>query len=163
MRNKKYLAMLSYLHSHQQLKKSIVMITKISPILVFISYAFLLLSLYLQNSVFLLRTVLVPLITFFLVSILRIKINRPRPFEEFDFDPLVPHSKGSSFPSRHTASAFIITYAFFYSHHLFSLGIFIIALIVAFTRVLTGVHRISDVLFAIVLSSLLGYLGFYIF
>lgn len=39
-------------------------------------------------------------------TLIRKKLNRPRPAQLFHFVPLVQHEDGCSFPSRHTSSAF---------------------------------------------------------
>ena len=48
----------------------------------------------------------IPAAGFLLVTLIRKKLNRPRPAQLFHFVPLVQHEDGCSFPSRHTSSAF---------------------------------------------------------
>ena len=47
----------------------------------------------------------IPAAGFLLVTLIRKKLNRPRPAQLFHFVPLVQHEDGCSFPSRHTSSA----------------------------------------------------------
>ena len=56
----------------------------------------------------------IPAAGFLLVTLIRKKLNRPRPAQLFHFVPLVQHEDGCSFPSRHTSSAFLITCALFW-------------------------------------------------
>ena len=50
----------------------------------------------------LLRAVLVPGISFALVTVMRKTINAPRPYEVFEAAPVIPKdTHGNSFPSRH--------------------------------------------------------------
>jgi len=161
MKKKDYEYMLRYINNHKIIKESLIILSTLSPILIIVSYCIVVIVSFLnQTSLF--KITLIPLITLLLVSLLRSLINKPRPFEEFDFQPLVAHSIGKSFPSRHTACACIIALTFIYLQHPFSYIMIGVALVVALTRVLTGVHRISDVLVAILISSICGLLGFYV-
>ena len=64
---------------------------------------------------------IIPAVGFVLVSLLRKKINAPRPYDLFDFTPLIGHESGASCPSRHTACAFLIFSAllWIFLHNLF--------------------------------------------
>ncbi len=109
---------------------------------------------------------LVPAAGLVLVSVLRKKINAPRPAECFEFTPLLSHKAGCSFPSRHTASAFLITCALFWRclSGAFPLGLVLLALfcaiLTAVSRVIAGVHFPRDVLFGAVFAILFSLIGF---
>ena len=61
------------------------------------------------------RVLLVPAVTFVLVSLFRRKFNAPRPYEKWPVKPLIPKdTKGNSFPSRHVFSIYIIAMAAWY-------------------------------------------------
>ena len=61
------------------------------------------------------RVLLVPAVTFVLVSLFRKKFNAPRPYEKWPVKPLIPKdTKGNSFPSRHVFSIYIIAMAAWY-------------------------------------------------
>jgi membrane-associated phospholipid phosphatase len=93
---------------------------------------------------------------FLLATLIRRLINAPRPYDRFQFEPLVvvEHGKGKSFPSRHTASGFIIARALFALSPWLGVWPGIVALIFAaligVCRVLTGCHFPKDVLIAAV-------------
>lgn len=111
-----------------------------------------------------LRFALIPLGTFVFVTILRAIINAPRPYEVYDYTPVVRKAtEGKSFPSRHTASAFIIAMAFLSVS--FSLGIImmLIALGIAVIRIVAGVHFVRDVVAGAAMSLIIGALGFFVF
>lgn len=56
-------------------------------------------------------TIAVPAVSFILVSVFRAKLNARRPYEVYQFQPLIPKDKcGNSFPSRHVFSIFVIRY-----------------------------------------------------
>ena len=49
-----------------------------------------------------------PAVCLFISGLLRRKINRKRPYEQLSIRPLVQKKGGKSFPSNHTASAFVL-------------------------------------------------------
>ncbi len=109
------------------------------------------------------RMLIVPLAVFLGVTVMRKLINRPRPYEKFGTDPVIPNErKGLSFPSRHTASAFIVALSAFYISIPLGIVLCLIALDISACRVFSGIHFISDVLFGAFISSLFGVLFFFI-
>lgn len=113
----------------------------------------------------LMRLILVPAACFLTVTALRPAINRMRPYDRFDAQPVgsFRRGKGKSMPSRHAASAAAIAFAVIYACPSVPVAVCMLALcvLIAALRVLTGQHYISDVLAALALSltlSLIGYL-----
>ena len=107
---------------------------------------------------------LIPLGTFLLVTALRAIINAPRPYEVYDYTPVVrKDTKGKSFPSRHTVSAFIIAMAFLYVQTSLGIIMMCVALGIAVIRVIAGVHFIRDVVSGAALGILIGAIGFFAF
>ena len=110
------------------------------------------------------KALLVPGISFVLLSLFRKWINRPRPYEKFEVPPVIKKdTKGQSFPSRHVFSATIISMTFLLMSPWSWLGILflLVSIALAAVRVLSGVHFISDVLAGIliaVVAAVLGYL-----
>lgn len=94
----------------------------------------------------------IPAAGFLLVTLIRKKLNRPRPAQLFHFVPLVQHEDGCSFPSRHTSSAFLITCALFWLCRytalpaVFPLIAAVSAVLTALSRVVAGVHFPRDVI-----------------
>ena len=92
----------------------------------------------------------IPAAGFLLVTLIRKKLNRPRPAQLFHFVPLVQHEDGCSFPSRHTSSAFLITCALFWLCRytalpaVFPLIAAVSAVLTALSRVVAGVHFPRD-------------------
>lgn len=108
-----------------------------------------------------LRTLIVPAVTFAVVTISRMLINAPRPYEEHPIDPIVvKETRGKSLPSRHLASAVIISFALAWLNPLCGALAFIASAAVAFTRIVGGVHYPRDVIAAIIVSLVCGFLGF---
>ena len=107
------------------------------------------------------KAILVPAVSFVVLSIFRYLYNAPRPYEVFDTPSLIrKDTRGKSFPSRHVFSAFVIAVTVFYTCH--PLGIFlgICSLLLAVSRVLGGVHFTKDVLAGAVSGILCGMLLF---
>ena len=105
--------------------------------------------------------VFIPASGFVILSLLRKKINAPRPYEEWDIKPLLDRdSPGQSMPSRHVFSASIISMACF--HASLSLGIILLVLsaFLSLVRVLGGVHYPKDVVVAYICALAWGMIFF---
>ncbi len=84
---------------------------------------------------------------FVILSLLRKKINAPRPYEEWDIKPLLDRdSPGQSMPSRHVFSANIISMACLHANLSVGFILLILSAILSLVRVLGGVHYPKDVL-----------------
>ena len=98
---------------------------------------------------------------FVILSLLRKKINAPRPYEEWDIKPLLDRdSPGQSMPSRHVFSATIISTACL--HASLSVGIILLVLsaLLGLVRVLGGVHFPKDVVVGYICGLVWGVLFF---
>lgn len=101
--------------------------------------------------------VLVPGITFLAVTVFRSCFHARRPYEIYDFKPLIAKdTKEKSFPSRHVFSIFVIgsTLAWFYP----AVGILICLMgcVLAAIRVLVGVHFPKDVIAGALIGMVCG-------
>ena len=109
------------------------------------------------------RAVLVPMFTFALVSVIRERIDAPRPYELYAIDPIIfKDTRGKSFPSRHLASAVIIACALAWLNPVLGVLGFICSIIVAFTRIVGGVHFPRDIAASIGIALACGLVGFVI-
>ena len=109
----------------------------------------------------LLRVLVVPALTFAAVTYLRERIDAPRPYELYDIDPIiVKNTRGKSLPSRHVASAVIISFALAWVHLDWGVIAFVASAIVAFTRIVGGVHFPKDVVAGAGIAALFGLVGF---
>lgn len=159
MTAKNYQAIILFFNQHPRLKKALLVISALFPIIIFISYSIFLKSIY-QND-FLYDAVLIPLFAFLANTLLRRLFNAPRPFEVYNFTPLVKHDKGESFPSRHSTSALIIALTISYIYPTWGTMMIIIALCIGPSRILCGVHFPKDVMAGYLLALLFA--SFYLF
>ena len=98
---------------------------------------------------------------FVILSLLRKKINAPRPYEEWDIKPLLDRdSPGQSMPSRHVFSASIISMACL--HASLSVGVILLVLsaLLGLVRVLGGVHFPKDVVVGYICGLVWGVIFF---
>lgn len=90
--------------------------------------------------------ILVPGISFVLVSLVRDRINRKRPYEKWPIDPLIhKNTKGHSMPSRHVFSSALISMCWLSVNAPAGVVLLILTLCAAVVRVLGGVHYPGDV------------------
>lgn len=150
------------LEKRMYLKSAVQLVTKGLPLLFMAAYGFTSALLLLQRDERLFRFLVVPAAALGGCLVLRRIIDRPRPYEIYGFQPLISRDKkGQSFPSNHTTSAFVIALAFIYLSP-YGGWVLIPAVTVALSRVVTGVHWLSDVLAGAGLAVLIGGIGFWI-
>lgn len=128
-----------------------------------IVYLTLLTTIYLQQGLGkqVLIYVFIPASGFVILSLLRKKINAPRPYEEWDIKPLLDRdSPGQSMPSRHVFSASIISMACL--HASLSVGVILLVLsaLLGLVRVLGGVHYPKDVVVGYICGLVWGVIFF---
>ena len=157
-----YIRLNHYMLAHPRLTKAAALISAAITSAVYIFYPLFLLCYFFITRTVPFRMILVPLASFFAVTLIRRAINMPRPYEQYAIVPLNgKKTKGQSLPSRHTFSIFIIAFSFFYlSPALFSV-LCLMGVILAFMRVILGVHLVRDVLagfLCAVISAVIGYL-----
>ncbi|MCH5303644.1 MAG: phosphatase PAP2 family protein [Ruminococcus sp.] len=109
------------------------------------------------------RTLVAPAVVFLSVTALRKIINRPRPYEALKINPLIKkNTVGQSFPSRHSASVFIIAIVCYPINICLGVALTIVGITICISRILAGVHYISDVLFGALYSIILGILSIFL-
>lgn len=113
-----------------------------------------------KDMMLLCRIILVPLTGFVAVSLIRKLFNTKRPYVRYNIEPLInKEKKGESFPSRHTFSIGIIAMVCMYTNVWLGIVMLLLSVILAFSRVLAGVHYIKDVVAALVLAVIWGVAG----
>ena len=129
---------------------------------VFVSYPVLLAALMIQKLYGeMLLCVVVPAVSFVLVSLFRKFYSAPRPYEILDIQPLIKkNTKGKSFPSRHVFSVFMIGMTYFYMYWPAGIAVGILGIALAYVRVVGGVHFPKDIAAGALFGILSGMLYF---
>ena len=122
-----YHALHSWMDAHPTVSRCVVALDRWLPLIPFVCYPVLLCLLNvrlfhllgshaaLDFMVTIARAVFVPGFTFWGGTILRDKLNLPRPYEQPGFEPLRrKETKGHSFPSRHALSAAVLAAGWLY-------------------------------------------------
>ena len=171
MKKETYIKMTQPFRDNPDLAKGIHIANKLCTGMMYLAYPVLLVWLFFNakysSYLSFLRALLVPGISFILLSVFRSVVNRKRPYEAFDVPPVIKKdTKGHSFPSRHVFSATMIAMTFLLHSPWSWLGLIFlgISLALAVVRVVSGVHYISDVVAGIVVAvvaALLGYVVLY--
>ena len=136
------------------------LVTLLMPLL----YFYVLWAAYLKASKtwIVLAYLLVPAIGFIVLSVIRKRMDWPRPYELGTFPPLLNREgKGSSMPSRHVFSAAIISTVAWGVNPLLSFLGLSLALLLAGVRVLAGLHFVRDVVVGFLSAILWGFFWFY--
>ena len=98
---------------------------------------------------------------FVILSLLRKKINAPRPYEEWDIKPLLDRdSPGQSMPSRHVFSATIISMACLHASLTMGMICLTLSAFLGLVRVLGGVHYPKDVVVGYICALVWGVIFF---
>ena len=105
--------------------------------------------------------VFIPATGFVILSLLRKKINAPRPYEVWEIVPLLDRdSPGQSMPSRHVFSASIISMACLHTSLSVGFILLILSVFLGLVRVLGGVHYPKDVVVGYICGLVWGVLFF---
>ncbi|MDD7402641.1 MAG: phosphatase PAP2 family protein [Butyribacter sp.] len=101
--------------------------------------------------------ILVPGISFVLVSLFRNLYDAKRPYEVYGFTPLIPkETKGKSFPSRHVFSIFVIGSSLCWYQPYAGVLVCLMGCLLAACRVVSGVHFPKDVIGGAIIGILCG-------
>lgn len=153
--------MLDYVDRNPLLKAIIVKGNNIMTRTIYIVYPIMIIVLLIRRNPEVMPSVVVPGISFVLVSIFRSVFNSPRPYEVYCYSPIIhKDSKGKSFPSRHIFSVFIIAVTLFRFIPAGGILVGLCGVFMAFARVAGGVHFPKDVIAGMVIGILCGICGF---
>ena len=176
-KDKDTLALLRWLEARPALKKLVIALNRWLPAVPFACYPLLLVLLNvrwfrllsanraaaLDFMQLIARAVFVPAFVFLGGTLLRARLNFPRPYEQPGFTPLVPkETHGKSFPSRHALSAAVLAAVWCYFYPAAGACMVVVALLICTLRVLAGVHFVRDVAAGALLGFALGAAGMYL-
>lgn len=158
MKKETYIKLTDFFKSRSGLLKLLKILYIALPVVMFIAYPLIIVLKGTEGfgHGFLL-TIIVPAVTLLGVGIMRKLINRERPYEKFGVHSVIEKDKkGQSFPSNHGACACVIAMTGFSVNLYFGLGLLAVALVIALTRIFSGVHFISDVVVGSAIGILMG-------
>ena len=149
----------AFFKEHKKAKMMLLIIYKVLPAIVFISYAGLLAYTFFYKPDSFLEVTFFPLGVLIFTTIFRAIVNEPRPYEMYETSSVFDkQTKGKSMPSRHTASSFIIAMAFYSVNRPLGIAMLCVSLLIGASRVLSGAHFIRDVLIAMGISLEIGWI-----
>lgn len=163
MKEQTYRAVADAVRDNPFIKSYIIWFNRIVTGAVYLLYPALLVLLFAAKNSGLLPAVLIPGISFILLSVFRDRINRPRPYEVFEMEPVInKKTKGHSFPSRHIFCMFLIAVTVFYFYPIPGVLIGVAGAALAVNRVIGGVHFVRDVVWGALIGIACGVIGFYV-
>ena len=151
-----------YINKREKLKNTVIFLEKYTPKPISALFYIMLIYLAVKMDVRVFVMGFVPFFTFVLATVIGKSLDFKRPFEKEGFEPIINHSKGHSFPSRHASSSFVISMGGYFLNPYIGIAAFILSTIVCATRILTGVHYLRDVLCGALMGTIIGYIGFFV-
>ena len=88
---------------------------------------------------------------------------RPRPFVIQEANLLISKGATASFPSGHAMTAFLFAQLLYFYNKKYGVYAFVLAFLVAFSRIFVGVHYPSDTIAGIVLGIGIAFIAEYLF
>lgn len=144
-------------------RKAVDVVNKALTGFCYLAYPILLLVLVFKRDERLLRCFLVPGVAFVVLSVVRDRINAKRPYEVLGIEPLIhKQTKGHSMPSRHVFCMFIIAVTFCWVLPPMGGVLLVMGVVLAFTRVVAGVHFPRDVIVGALCGLLSGGVGYWV-
>lgn len=127
--------------------KMVMVLNKSITTFVYAFYPLLILYLVVQKDERLLPLLLIPAVSFVLVTVLRKRLDAKRPYQIYDYEPILIKKKdGQSFPSRHVFSIFMIAMSVFVLNKIWGIIFLVLGSVLALSRVFGGVHFPRDVI-----------------
>ena len=156
MTRETYRKMTGYFLQDEKKVRRIILANRLLTGIVFISYPLYLILLWSEQDLLLPQAVLVPAVSFVVVTLFRKIVNEPRPYEKYDLPSVIDKdTSGKSFPSRHVFSVFVIAVTVFVRNPVAGCILAVIGIIIG------GVHTVWDVTAGAAVGILSGVIGYY--
>lgn len=111
------------------------------------------------RSHFILHYIGIPFFSTIVMSVFRRIVHRPRPYLQYGIVPILDKENAyDAMPSRHTYSAMIISMMIFRLFPAFGIVCMIMTFILGMIRVIGGIHYFSDIVVAMLLGFIVGWL-----
>lgn len=162
MTKEQYLKISEPFRTHKKKAAGLRRANQIATAACYVGYALLLVSRIVLSDVWFWRVLLIPAAAFIVLSLVRRKINAPRPYEVWHITPLLEKdTKGKSFPSRHVFSASVIAMAVLSVNIPGGVVLLIAAGVLSWCRVIAGVHFLKDIAAGAAVGIVVGLIGFF--
>lgn len=143
-------------------EKALLAVNRALTGLCYAAYPVLLIALALGRDGRFWPALLVPAVSFALVSLVRRGINAPRPYEALDIQPIIQKdTQGKSMPSRHVFSIFMIAMTFLWVLPWAGGVLLGLGALLGCIRVVGGVHFPRDVIAGAAAGVFCGAVGFW--
>lgn len=161
-----YEKMYRAVYSRPRLASALRLVDRVAVVFSVVAYGALVALSFLTSVLMGIKVVAASAVPFLLLSLFRRVFSAPRPYEIYDFEAIgiqpPREKKGSSFPSRHVFSAFIIGTFFLSSQPLLGALVLIMGVALGACRVLRGVHFIRDTIAGALIGAISGIIGLFI-
>lgn len=162
MTSEQYTRWSAPLRAHPAATAALLGANRCLTLLCYVLYPLLLVLLLMQGSPLFLRCLLTAGISFCALSAFRKVYNAPRPYEALDITPLIrKDTRGKSFPSRHVFSVAVIAMCWLAYQPPVGIAMLLVCVLMAFIRVLGGIHYPRDVIAGAAVGILSGLIGLY--
>ena len=148
-----YVGINNFIYKHPFIKSCVHFSSLFCPWMVAIFYSLFLLKIVIEspNGFFYLFSK--PMMVLICTALLRIFINRPRPYEKYSIKPIGDkRQSGHSFPSIHASLTLSIALTVIKTGPNMGLLLSALAITITCTRLLTGVHYLTDILASILIA-----------
>lgn len=136
-------------------RKMIGLINKVFTYLFYVAYPICLIICFYKGC--LLKGILVPFISFVLLTLFRNVVNKQRPYEKWNIKPIIKKkTKGHSLPSRHIFSSVMISMCYVMVLPVVGYILLFISILAACIRVIGGVHYPIDVIVGYLIGLICG-------
>ena len=161
-----YEKMYRAVYSRPRLASALRLLDRAAVVFSVVAYGVLLALSFLSSTLVGIKAIALTAVPFVLLSLFRRVLSLPRPYEVYDFGALgisAPRDKsGSSFPSRHVFSAFIIGTLFLSSQPVLGAIVLLMGVALGACRVLRGIHFIRDTIAGALIGTICGVIGLFI-
>lgn len=148
-----YVGINNFMQKHSFIKSCVHFASLFCPWMIAIFYALFLLKIVIEYPSGIYLLFIKPCVVLICTSLLRILINRPRPYQKYPITPIDGKLRnGHSFPSIHTSLAVSIALTVLGIGPNMSLLLSVLAVVVTITRLLTGEHYLSDIIASIFIA-----------
>ncbi|NCB34275.1 MAG: phosphatase PAP2 family protein, partial [Erysipelotrichia bacterium] len=121
--------------------KTLKLLNRLNTLIFYWVYPLLLICSFLKHEPAVWKMLLVPAVSFWLLTLIRAKINRSRPYEDWNLDVLISKDKsGESMPSRHIFSAAVISMAVLRVNVPAGIILLFVSLAGGYMRIVGGMH-----------------------